>query len=93
MEQNFIPWLMDEMEENLRQNEMSRLLLDTLIREVTNFRLDDYKKLEELLATQQPSAETNTTTDELSNTLNADIPAVVNRFFVIFVLLNLKNNC
>lgn len=49
VEQNFVPWLMDEMEEKLKRNELSRVLLDTLIRQVTQQRQEDYERMEEIL--------------------------------------------
>ncbi len=57
VEQNFVPWLMDEMEEKLKRNDLSRVLLDTLIRQVTQQRQDDYERLEQMLNAPPPPLE------------------------------------
>ncbi|XP_073432001.1 radial spoke head protein 3 homolog [Dendrobates tinctorius] len=47
VETGFMPWLMGEVTKALERNELGRTVLDILIREVVEKRIDDYSKLEE----------------------------------------------
>ncbi|KAM3931996.1 radial spoke head protein 3 homolog [Leptodactylus fuscus] len=46
VETGFMPWLMAEVKQALESNELGRTVLDILIREVVEKRIDDYRKLE-----------------------------------------------
>ncbi len=84
-----MPWLMDETEEKLRRNELSRVLLDTLICQMTQQRLDDYEKLEQMLNEPPPPP-----VDEAALTAQATLtepPAVVkNDLFIISFLAKVQ---
>ncbi|KAK2153127.1 hypothetical protein LSH36_306g03017 [Paralvinella palmiformis] len=47
VEQGFLPWLMDRVEDQLNRSVLGRTVLDGLIRDVVQQRLDQYKALEE----------------------------------------------
>ncbi|KAM4040308.1 radial spoke head protein 3 homolog isoform 1-T2 [Anomaloglossus baeobatrachus] len=47
VETGFMPWLMGEVTKALERNELGRTVLDLLIREVMEKRIDDYSKLEQ----------------------------------------------
>lgn len=50
VEQGFLPWLMDQVEDQLVRNEQGRLVLDGMLREVVARRTDLYSKLDEMVA-------------------------------------------
>lgn len=47
VEQGFLPWLMNQVEDQLQRNERGRMVLDGLLREVVVKRMDLYQKLED----------------------------------------------
>lgn len=50
VEQGFLPWLMDQVDEQLERNEHGRLVLDGMLREVVSKRMELYNKLDALAA-------------------------------------------
>ena len=50
MEQGFLPWLMDQVGDQLERNEQGRMVLDGMLREVVAKRIDLYSKLEQAAA-------------------------------------------
>ncbi|KAM4528757.1 radial spoke head protein 3 homolog isoform 1-T1 [Fundulus diaphanus] len=46
IEVNFLPWLMDEVNNQLQKRNTARELLDTIIHEVTQKRLEEFRRLE-----------------------------------------------
>ncbi|XP_075056770.1 radial spoke head protein 3 homolog [Mixophyes fleayi] len=46
VETEFMPWLIDELQKTLDKNDLGRTMIDILIREVVEKRIDDFNKLE-----------------------------------------------
>ncbi|XP_063773530.1 radial spoke head protein 3 homolog [Pseudophryne corroboree] len=46
VETELMPWLMDEVEKTLEKNDLGRTMLDILIRDVVEKRIDDFRNLE-----------------------------------------------
>ncbi|XP_053316856.1 LOW QUALITY PROTEIN: radial spoke head protein 3 homolog [Spea bombifrons] len=46
VESEFMPWLMEEVDKNLQKKNLGRRILDSVIREVVDKRLMDFKKME-----------------------------------------------
>lgn len=46
VEQGFLPWLMDQVIEQLERNSYGRLIVDGMLREVVVRRMENYNKLE-----------------------------------------------
>ena len=46
IEQGFMPWLMDQVQTQLKKSQLGRLVLDGLLREVVSQRFDAYSKLD-----------------------------------------------
>lgn len=46
-----MPWLMEKTMTQVNQLVLGRTVLDSIIRDVVNQRIDDYQKLEEILRT------------------------------------------
>ena len=44
IEQGFMPWLIDQVQEQLQKSQLGRLVLDGIIRDVMNQRIDAYNK-------------------------------------------------
>ncbi|OWF37527.1 radial spoke head protein 3 homolog B-like [Mizuhopecten yessoensis] len=49
IEQGFMPWLMDQVKEQLHKAQLGRMVLDGILREVVSKRFDQYAKLDEKL--------------------------------------------
>ena len=49
IETSFMPWLMEKTMTQVNQLVLGRTLLDSIIRDVVNQRIDDYEKLAETL--------------------------------------------
>ncbi|XP_069125530.1 radial spoke head protein 3 homolog B-like [Argopecten irradians] len=47
IEQGFMPWLMDQVKEQLHKAQLGRMVLDGILREVVSKRFDQYTKLDE----------------------------------------------
>jgi hypothetical protein len=47
VEQGFLPWLMDQVQEQLERNDYGRMVLDGILREVVNRRMHMFKILED----------------------------------------------
>ena len=72
MERDFLPWLVDRVDEHLQKAVLSRKMLDELIRKVVKERLEQFAKLEEAAAVaeaQEEAARGETTAAPL-----ADVP-------------------
>jgi hypothetical protein len=49
IETSFMPWLMEKTMTQVNQLVLGRTILDSIIRDVVNHRIDDYEKLAETL--------------------------------------------
>ncbi|XP_060067741.1 radial spoke head protein 3 homolog B-like [Ylistrum balloti] len=88
IEQGFMPWLMDQVKEQLHKSQLGRMVLDGILREVVSKRFDQYAKLDEKLRemlgdTLEPAVEgdsSNNATEEVpppaaATTTEAEKPA------------------
>lgn len=57
VEEGFLPWLMDRVEDQLEKSIMGRSVLDNLLREVVHNRLQEFAKLEEAVRQENLSQE------------------------------------
>ena len=55
VEEGFLPWLMDRVEEQMNKHVLGRTVMDSIIREVVLSRLQAYNKLEEQARQEQLS--------------------------------------
>ncbi|KAK3098471.1 hypothetical protein FSP39_019766 [Pinctada imbricata] len=60
IEQGFMPWLMDQVQEQLKKSQLGRLVLDGLLREVVSQRMEAYSKFD----VQPQSRSTSTKPDD-----------------------------
>ncbi|KAK7107924.1 radial spoke head protein 3 homolog B-like [Littorina saxatilis] len=56
VEQGFLPWLMEQVEDQLERNQHGRMVLDGMLREVVAKRIELYRKLEEMAPSQGPGS-------------------------------------
>jgi hypothetical protein len=55
VEQGFLPWLMDRVEQQLNRSILGRTVLDNLIREVVQQRIEQYNNLENNVKPETPT--------------------------------------
>lgn len=77
VEQGFLPWLMDQVDDQLERNEHGRLVLDGMLREVAAKRTELYAKLEEVVAARRgpQSGAASTVPPEKPATVEPPAPA------------------
>ncbi|CAF3202483.1 unnamed protein product [Rotaria socialis] len=74
IETSFMPWLMEKTMTQVNQLVLGRTILDSIIRDVVNQRIDDYQKLEETLRQMiEGGIDMGTSTGEIGHGLQQDI--------------------
>ncbi|CAG2234050.1 radial spoke head protein 3 homolog B-like [Mytilus galloprovincialis] len=59
LEQGFMPWLMDQVTEQLKKSELGRMVLDGILREVVSKRMDLYAKIGQKPAVSEQQEQTS----------------------------------
>lgn len=75
LEQGFMPWLMDQVTEQLKKSELGRMVLDGILREVVSKRMDLYAKIGQKPAVSEQQEQQQTEEKPQDTTQNAVPPS------------------
>ncbi|CAC5409921.1 RSPH3 [Mytilus coruscus] len=75
LEQGFMPWLMDQVTEQLKKSELGRMVLDGILREVVSKRMDLYAKIGQKPAVSEQQEQQQTEDKPQDTTQNAVPPS------------------